>query len=81
MDQATEYYRQFLSGDENALAPLIREYGDGLILHMLKNHGAPAPWLLAIIQILFQELRGWLRNRCYTDTRASDPRTLSQSRP
>lgn len=34
MDQATEYYRQFLSGDENALAPLIREYGDGLMLYL-----------------------------------------------
>lgn len=34
MDQATQYYRQFLAGDESALVQLIRDYRDGLMLYL-----------------------------------------------
>ncbi len=34
MDQAAEYYRQFLAGNEGALVSLIRQYGDGLMLYL-----------------------------------------------
>lgn len=34
MDQANEYYRQFLAGDEKGLVLLMREYGDGLMLYI-----------------------------------------------
>ena len=34
MDQATQCYRQFLSGDESALVQLIRDYRDGLMLYL-----------------------------------------------
>ena len=34
MDQATEYYRKFLSGDETALVHLMRDHGDGLMLYL-----------------------------------------------
>ena len=34
MDQATEYYQQFLKGDESALVHIIRDYRDGLMLYL-----------------------------------------------
>lgn len=36
VDNGSEYYRRLLEGDKEALAPIIREYKDGLMLYLYR---------------------------------------------
>lgn len=36
MDNGSEYYRRLVTGDKDALAPIVREYKDGLMLYLYR---------------------------------------------